>query len=285
MDKLHPAERRLEFPCAAAEGLYRDRSGRWVIADADGPALAWTESSAAEPIVIPDGQAWSPTDREVAGSRIVTLLGRTAMPTGVSTAVDLPYEGAGWIVDALEDVTIDDDPRPVKAGGLPTPFFRRIGGAGRATVLPAETSGRELLRVTADSPGALPEYAARGVSRVVTTEGRWVADGPIESRPVVSHMNALSFRVEVPPDATGLRIERVYDQFHGRQRARVLINGRFAAWWYDPREDRIARWSASSSGATLLPEDAREPVTITIDPPAGVALWTWCELRVFALSP
>jgi hypothetical protein len=282
LNTLFAAERRLDFPYSPDAGLYRDPAGKWIIADVDGPAVA---AVGCQLVPIPSGSYWSPTDPGGPSAAVNVLLGRTTVPEGVSRTVTLPYTGAGWWLNAPGPVQLDDDSSPVDAGGLPTPFFRRIQGEGEATIIPADRRCLELIRAAADAPKLLPGYAARGVSRVVPTGGSWWPGGRGEVRPILSHMNALSFFVEVPAGAVGLRIERTYDRFHGRQRARLLVDEEFCGWWYDPGEDRHARWARSSCGAELTPAETDRVVRITIDPPAGVALWTWAELAVFALTP
>ena len=104
------------------------------------------------------------------------------------------------------------------------------------------------------------------------------ADGSPRLASVASHLNAASWTVPISPIAVGLRLRKVYDRFHGRQRARVLIDGQFATWWYEPEENRSARWAISEIGFTIEP--GRDSVTVTIDPPAGAPLWSVSEMTV-----
>jgi len=81
---------------------------------------------------------------------------------------------------------------------------------------------------------------------------------------------------------SGLVLRRLYDSFHGRQRARVMVDGKFQAWWYDPRQDRASRWRWSQVGLDV-PLVKNQVVSVVIDPPTGTALWTASRYEVLAL--
>src|SRR5690606_12691041 len=88
-----------------------------------------------------------------------------------------------------------------------------------------------------------------------------------------AHLNVAGWEAGLPFACSALLVRKVYDQFHGRQRARVMVNGDFAAWWYEPAEDREQRW-ASSQVVFSSPHLSRPgPITLSIDPPSGTALW------------
>ncbi|MBL8087508.1 MAG: hypothetical protein JNM85_05475 [Chthonomonas sp.] len=93
------------------------------------------------------------------------------------------------------------------------------------------------------------------------------------------HLGRLEWVLEVPERCNGLRLARLYDRFHGRQRARVLIDGEEIAWWYEPEEDRIDRWAVSVLDVRCW---LSGPVNLTLDPPAGATLWDFAALAVWA---
>lgn len=104
------------------------------------------------------------------------------------------------------------------------------------------------------------------------------------SRKVRSHLNAMSFEVDITPNSIGVLLRKQYDQFHGRQRARVLVNDRFVGWWYIPEENRSLRWAERDF---YIPEkflaDASN-IRVVIDPPAGSPLWSVSSYRVISVA-
>ena len=100
-----------------------------------------------------------------------------------------------------------------------------------------------------------------------------------------SHLNRASWTITTPKNHKGLVLRKVFDRFHGRQRARVLINDQPVGWWSDPWQNRIHRWAVFNFfiDPTHVPKDAE--FKVTIDPPAGVPLWDVASYEVHAVLP
>ncbi|MCG9893912.1 MAG: hypothetical protein MH204_00370 [Fimbriimonadaceae bacterium] len=70
-----------------------------------------------------------------------------------------------------------------------------------------------------------------------------------------------------------------HDRFHGRQRARVLVDGQPVGVWLRPHQNRSERWGTDLfliSGADLPGPDFR----LELDPPAGTPLFGLGRLRL-----
>jgi hypothetical protein len=104
----------------------------------------------------------------------------------------------------------------------------------------------------------------------LTLESAFEQGGRSEVACHVMHLNRMSFEMRAESNAAALLIRRTYDRFHGRQRARVLVNGEAVGWWYAPWEDRVDRWAQD---IFLVPEPGAR-ATIEIDPVAGSPLWS-----------
>jgi hypothetical protein len=126
-------------------------------------------------------------------------------------------------------------------------------------------------------------FKVQNMSAVFELSSRF-ADGTTLVAPIASHLNAAEWRTALPNGATGLILRRTYDQFHGRQRARVFVDGRLTGWWYDAQEDRGARWAVSDYGVSSEHLEAKSEVTIAIEPPAGSPLWSVSRVEVYALQ-
>jgi hypothetical protein len=76
-------------------------------------------------------------------------------------------------------------------------------------------------------------------------------------------------------------LRKVYDAFHGRQRARVLIDSEPLGIWFLPVEDRLNRWRVAEFGVPV--PAGKQRLRLTIDPLAGSALWSLSEFQIFGL--
>lgn len=101
--------------------------------------------------------------------------------------------------------------------------------------------------------------------------------------PVGAHVGPACWRVSWPEGTAGLILWKRYDRFHGRQRARVLVDGRPVGWWYAPLEDRDRRWAWSRFGIDGEDLPPAGEATFTIDPLPGTPLWSVSEIEVLAL--
>jgi hypothetical protein len=214
-------------------------------------------------------------------------LGRTARPNGKTVTVDCLYRGCGYVV-ASEGATIIDDGTQLFGAvhpSVPVPFFRRVWSAGQLEVMiepSIECIALDRWHVFDGEARKKFDVIARNQSKEFPLESTWPNDEPYACR-TQSFLNGIEWTQPLPPNCCGLRLERTFDQFHGRQRARVLIDGEFATWWYDPSENRRHRWNRSECGVGQKFVAGKPNVRICLDPPAGVALWNMSEVRVYAL--
>lgn len=99
----------------------------------------------------------------------------------------------------------------------------------------------------------------------------------------ICHLNAMEFTARINPANKGVFLRRSYDQFHGRQRARVLVDGEYAGTWYTAEENRHSRWAERDF---FIPEKltiGKDEIKIEIDPPAGSPLWSVSAYGVFCI--
>lgn len=192
-------------------------------------------------------------------------------------------QGPGWWVEG--SVVTLDQPHQVQLAfpHAPIPFHLGAQGQGNAVAIP-----HARLEVLQDWSPTDPEAArahgwqVRNASRVADLASTF-GDGTELTAPTLSHLNTATWTVDIPEGTQGLVIRKRFDQFHGRQRARVLLNEEFWGWWCEPAEDRTHRWSW---GFVALAWPAHIPhgrVTIGIDPPAGTPLWSVSHLTVHAV--
>jgi len=98
-----------------------------------------------------------------------------------------------------------------------------------------------------------------------------------------SHMNTASWDLVVHPDWQGVVVAKIFDRFHGKQRARVWVDGVEAGYWFDPFENRLHRWGISRFGIPAEMLAGKTQIRIKIDPLSGVPLWDAAGYFVFAL--
>ena len=280
------------FPIRVGECLYRDQLGRRVVADVEGPGRYAIEPVDSRLLLFSDEAPTAEFQGAFACSFTVIASGDVEAigsvrrgpgppPEAPSITVEGIYEGSGWIVGAPETVEIDDFRTP-SAVRRPLPFFRSVRGRGRIEIVQSRTVCRLLDRFSIADAAALKARAwqVQNMSDLFPLSSTF-SNGERREGLVASHLNAATWTLRVPNDCRGLLIERLYDPFHGRQRARVLADGRFAGMWYSPIEDRVHRWSVSRFGLELPGEC--EEVRITIDPPPGTPLWSVAEISVYGL--
>lgn len=100
---------------------------------------------------------------------------------------------------------------------------------------------------------------------------------------VSSLLNACSFDVHLPANCIGIRISKTYDQFHGRQCARVWCDDDFKGLWYLPRQNRVQRWAKGWFGFEIERTSSERVMRITMDPPGGTTMWSMSEITVIGL--
>ncbi len=263
--------------------LYRDANGANVVVDVDGPGYydldglsattfeEFVTLTAEAPVVIPVG------------------LGRLSAPEGITEPVRPPIFGAGWITSLEMPVYVDGLRLPFEhiSSEVPCPFFREVKSEGYITVIWAdsiETKLQDRWHVGDVEARKRYDVIAQNQTKLFPVASAW-EDGVPFTGEHQSFLNSFSWTQPLPADCTGLRLRKTYDRFHGRQRARVLVDGEFVGWWYEPREDRERRWAMSEFGIDRRWLEGKSQVRITLDPPAGVALWSMAELQVWTITP
>lgn len=88
------------------------------------------------------------------------------------------------------------------------------------------------------------------------------------------HLNTMEFTLKVDPRNRGVLLRRTYEQFHGRQRARVLVDGELAGIWYTPEENRFCRWAERDFFIPERQARGKTELRVALDPPAGSPLWS-----------
>lgn len=210
--------------------------------------------------------------------------------------VPLPYFGAGWLISGTG--LVSDDRHEINSepsSAFPIPFFRSLASApptnrphscetdiGRALVVPATSACRLLDAFDFGDADALKArgFQVQNMSKLSRLSSTF-SDGVAREGYVASHLNRATWRLAVPENCNGLILRKLYDRFHGRQRARVLIDGEFKGYWYEPKEDRVNRWGMSDFGLELSGPSRARTIEITIDPPPGTPLWSVSRVEVY----
>ena len=282
-----------------SECLYRDHHGRRVIADVEGAGYQIVlegreqlysvnlDSTISDvPAAFENGSLL--VSRETGPCSVVIALGRSAPPSGEVVSFQDRYSGAGWVVSADNEFETDENsvssPRP--AVGICVPFYRQVSGSGRLDIIRAQESCERADGVAINDLEDLKSHGfkVQNMSAIFALSSKF-EDGTTLDDFVASHLNAATFSFYVPESNVGLILRKRFDQFHGRQRARVFVDGSFAGWWYIARENRIHRWAYSEFGIAPELTNGKSTVQITIEPPAGVPLWSVSRLDLFALTP
>jgi hypothetical protein len=100
-----------------------------------------------------------------------------------------------------------------------------------------------------------------------------------------SHLNRMRFVAQIDSGNQGVRIERTYDRFLGRQRARVFIDDRVVRYWYAPESNRVRRQGRDVFWIPSAFSSGKSSIAIEIDPVAGSPLWDVACYRVASVVP
>jgi hypothetical protein len=298
--KLSTLENALLFRFDGEDRLYTDHLGRRVIVDVEGfgimrllasdPPVLSVRCEAEPQEFCPEFENGSIVLATCSGEVSVQVLkGRSEPVDGQPFQASGSHDGCGWVVQASTVFTVDDrhELAPMPAEGLPIPFFRNVRGNGNWSIVPASSVFCEPAdSFSIDDENGLKQrgFKVQNITAVSFLESEF-SDGTRLGAPVASHLNLATFAVSVPEDNQGLILRKTYDRFHGRQRARVFVDGVFAGWWYEAGEDRKRRWHSTDFGIDAKLTAGKSQVQITIDPPAGVALWSMSRYEVFAMRP
>jgi hypothetical protein len=290
-----PSEGFVRFAFKGSDCLYRDHLGRRVVADAEGCGILHVERAECQLLPVRDGVEG--TGFPMTYDQSVTLCalgdgvvegwcrtGSTQHPAGEAQTVLLPYSGSGWIVSTGSSVILDDRSELAEIG--PAPFFWRADGEGSAEIVAGTGAYRLIDAFDIDDEAALGQrdWQVQNISKLSRLESCF-PDGTQRSAHVASHLNRASWSLRLPEGCSALILRKLYDRFHGRQRARVLVDGAFAGWWYEPRQDRKARWHVSDFGIPPELVSGKDSVRITVDPPSGTPLWSVSRIEAYGWVP
>lgn len=273
--------------------LYRDTQGRRVLADLDAaPGVPMVLTAALFPpgtVLEADGRrAEGPVaafeDYCVAAAAEPGRAAFWAGPAAPLQAARLSVGGAGCglvLVDRT-GIRVDGmDPFPFSEslGAFWAPYWLEAEGPG--SLVGEQAAGAAPLMIDQFDGWRQSSYKERGGGVKSMSEP---AGLPGEEGMFACHMNTAEFQCSFPAGSFGLVLRRTFDRFHGRQRARVLVDGEFAGWWYDPAENRRQRRGQSRFFIPGRRLAGKSLVRIAIDPPAGVPLWSVGQMEVFALA-
>lgn len=282
------------FRFSGTDCLYRDHYGRRVLAEAEGSGR-YRVLSSEMPILVEVDEVLGGSESGSFGSSIVVLsqeegacdvvLANT--PESITgTGFEGRISGCGWLLASQGPVVVDGLRRlcgpPVP--GFPIPFFESVVADGRLEVVLSGGHCELIDRFSIGDAAALKEreFRVQNISKVSVLDSAF-EDGTLLSAPVASHLNVAVWRVAIPASNAGLILRKTYDAFHGRQRARVFVDGVLAGWWYEPEQNRGHRWRVGQFGIGRELVDGRASVEIAIDPPAGAPLWSVGEIELLAL--
>lgn len=303
---MHPGARRLDFDLASPKGLYRNFAGATVVVDVEGsgqlltpaePNLSWwvdgemtahathfERSLLAVRTIQPAPEAHVPEAHSSTGPIATVLLGGTPPCMYPSPLpVGNQWNGVGWVIEADGECCVDGLTYAVP----PIPVVHQATGRD-LHIVPSPFTAVTLdeFAITEAATHPARQWQAQRLSRpeTLTAPDPDPSQGPLTAE-VAEALNGLQFTVTVPPGSVGLRLERLYDQFFGRQRLRVVVDGVPVGFWFDPHQDRYARWARSAFGWSFPAPAPGGPMRLLLDPPAGVPLWSVARLRVIAWLP
>jgi len=274
----HPSHRLV----SGKDSRFLDATGRHVVLDLDGfgyaldaPGIVWEgvdsqnrfDEFCTAVAGTPETKAW-------------VLLGPSVGDLDEAVNWEGDCQAAGWFLSGA--AVLDESGEVMSNPPLPAPFFHAIRGSGQVVWSPNRWALWQEFSIS-DARSQAPCWSVQNISEADTLSSR-LADGSVLCHPVASHLNEAFWDIALPPGCHGVRVECLKDVFHGRQRARVMIDGQFAGWWSEPTEDRVNRWRWSAWGRELEPRPEERTIRIGIDPPAGAPLWSVARYRVFVTT-
>ncbi len=186
--------------------------------------------------------------------------------------------GCGWVLARNQDPTIDGVVQ--RASRVWVPFFQsatNIDEVAHDKKTKIET--QTILSFDEAETLKHSQWQVKNQTEISTLESTFEG-GTAKKSALISHLNTANFLVHLNPKNHGIRIRKTYDCFHGRQRARVFVDGEFVGWWYEPHESRIHRWAVSDFGIKGQWTNSKESIVISIDPPPASPLWSVSEYQV-----
>ena len=287
---LTPESRLVSRSFGAGEELYTDPYGRRVVCDVEGSGSFVASPGVA---VFADGQQVGQEGKFASHVLGVAEPGQVARGSVLcGTAPSLTHgtcttrlEGCGWVVSSKGPIRVLGEGETVpQVASLPLPI---LFGAECEHGMCAVRSRQQIVLVDAFDVSDPVALKGRGWSVQNGSElcdlASSLPDGTPLQRRHMSHLNTASWDCGIPANNDGLIVRRLYDRFHGRQRARVLIDGTPAGVWYDADQRRALRWAWSRFGVPAELTSGRARVRIAIDPSAGVPLWDVSKIEVYVL--
>jgi hypothetical protein len=288
--------RTFQFAFDHESALYTDHFGHRVLADVEGSGSYTILEAPDRSSHSVDGgrppessghfdESFILTASRKGPSRVSALLGEGEVDEGPTVTVD-HFLGCGWILKSKSVRLVDGVADGWNGMGQIQPIPVFLGAEGEGLVVrPVEGRCQLLAELDMADPKSLADrgWKVKNCSKLFDLKSELPGFGPLEGK-VLSHLNQGSFRVKVIEGCQGIVIRKLYDAFHGRQRARVIVDGGFAGWWFEPWEDRLRRWRWGFFGfgmdeVTGRPSDL-DSMEILIDPAAGTPLWSVSRYEV-----
>lgn len=271
-----------------------DHMGRRVILDTEGSGILTVKADAR--ILIDESNAVEvhhSSEHSFKFKRSLSVYAGSDFPVALSLHRDVPnlpdsnfetnnFEGCGWFFPLSSQTHCDHSHQSSEPNWYP--FFLRVEGL--AKILPASNVRAEPILDFSVSDLGLQQvqWKVKNCSEILELTSSF-ADGIVHNGAVLSHLNTATFVVQVANDNLGIRFRKLYDQFHGRQRARILVNGVNSGWWYESNEDRKHRWAWADYGVPPELTAGQSQVEISIDPPPASPLWSVGRYQVLQLRP
>lgn len=278
-----------------SEAFTRDHRGRRLLADLDGCGELNILESPEDLQIESDGttgEGFSFTQDLVATSalpgpfRALALSGTQPTTPPSNTAPEA--SGPGWLLWSGEKAVLDEGAQVLEPVHLKNPLMLPVSCGFVAEVpipwLPAPYRLADLDRFI---PALEPSRSPRGFRVQNMSAAQTLAShdstGRLCEGVEASHLNTASWTLPLLEGTRAVLMTKTHDRFHGRQRARVLVDGAVVGWWHLPRQDRRARWGIAHFWIPAPFVAGKEHVEVSIDPPAGVPLWSVGEVRQRAL--
>ncbi|GIL31341.1 DUF2961 domain-containing protein [Actinocatenispora comari] len=103
--------------------------------------------------------------------------------------------------------------------------------------------------------------------------------------PVRASATAVSFRLAVDPDNTGVRLRRTSDQQHAYQQVQVAVDGADAGTWTQPLANTDHRLLDDEYVLPAALTAGRSTVTVTLTPADGAPSWTAAAYHALSIVP
>ena len=211
------------------------------------------------------------------------LVHSPAKPTQIEGALEstTQVDSPGWITAAEADVDVDGlgtfSPDLIRLGPIPVLDFASCAKA--FDFVPVSPEAFNSVRVEAENLRDSPILKSiKNTSAPIS-----VPDHNSAAHISVMQLNDMVFQIDLDQGQQTIVIDRLYDRFHGKQRARVSV------WsipekvllhdgiWYEPQEDRLKRVANSRYAAILSATSSS--VQVVIAPPSGAPLWSMIKYR------